>query len=67
MRALIAFALLLAGALQARAQCGLADLGESSVAAVRDDATLVLIDGREAKLAAIEAGPARLPRCASGR
>jgi hypothetical protein len=57
MRALIAFALLLAGALQARAQCGLADLGESSVAAVRDDATLVLIDGREAKLAAIEAGP----------
>jgi endonuclease YncB( thermonuclease family) len=57
MRALTAFAFLLAGALHAHAQCGLSDLGESAVAAVRDDATLMLSDGREAKLTAIEAGP----------
>jgi len=57
MRILFVLALLLAGVLPAYAQCGLSDLGEVSVAAVRDDATLVLIDGRELKLAAIEAGP----------
>ena len=57
MRAFTAFALLLAGTLHAHAQCGLSDLGESFVASVRDDATLVLTDGREAKLFAIEAAP----------
>jgi endonuclease YncB( thermonuclease family) len=57
MRPLLVVALLLASALHARAQCGLNDLGEARVAAVRDDATLVLTDGREVRLAAIEAGP----------
>jgi len=57
MRILFALALLLAGVLQAQAQCGLSDLGENTVSAVRDDSTLLLGDGREVKLAAIEAGP----------
>jgi hypothetical protein len=35
------------------AQCGLANLGQSGVAAVRDKAMLVLSDGREVRLAAL--------------
>jgi len=57
MRGFIALVLLLAGALHAQAQCGLKDLGPAEIAAVRDDAALVLTDGREVRLAAIEAGP----------
>jgi hypothetical protein len=43
--------------LQAHAQSGLSDLGESTVSAVRDHSTLVLGDGRAVKLSGIEAGP----------
>ena len=57
MRIVCMLALLFAGVLPAQAQCGLSDLGESGVSAVRDDSTLVLTDGREVKLAGIEAGP----------
>jgi hypothetical protein len=52
MRILVALALLLAGVLQAHARCGLSDLGESPVSAVRDDSTVVLGDGRAVKLSA---------------
>jgi endonuclease YncB( thermonuclease family) len=41
----------------AQAECGLADLGSATVAAVRADATLVLADGRTLRLAGIEPGP----------
>lgn len=57
MRAFFAIALLLVCALPADAQCGLAELGEGETAAIREDATLVLTDGREVKLAGIEAAP----------
>jgi endonuclease YncB( thermonuclease family) len=57
MRGFIASLLLLASAVSAHAQCGLSDLGDGAVAAIRDDATLVLTDGRELRLAGIEAGP----------
>jgi hypothetical protein len=52
MRILVALALLLAGVLQAHARCGLSDLGESTVSALRDDSTVVLGDGRAVKLSA---------------
>jgi hypothetical protein len=57
MRGFIMLCLLLAPALAAHAECGGADLGPAQVAAVRGDASLVLDDGREARLAGIEAGP----------
>jgi hypothetical protein len=57
MRGILIFALLLAAAAKADAACGIGDLGVAQVAGVRDDATLVLADGRELRLAAIEPGP----------
>jgi endonuclease YncB( thermonuclease family) len=49
-----AFLPLLAGHAAARAPCKLVDIGAASVAAVRDGRTLLLADGRELRLAAIE-------------
>jgi endonuclease YncB( thermonuclease family) len=42
----------------AATDCGKADLGSARVAAVRDGRTLLLADGRELRLAGIEAAPA---------
>lgn len=53
--------LLLANPLAASAACGIADLGTADVAAVRDDATLLLKDGRQVRLAGIEPSPASQP------
>lgn len=41
----------------AQAGCALTSIGTAQVAAVRDGATLMLADGRELRLAGIEAGP----------
>jgi endonuclease YncB( thermonuclease family) len=54
----IAFVLLLASPAAAAPECGKADLGSARVAAVRDGRTLLLKDGRELRLAGIEAAPA---------
>jgi endonuclease YncB( thermonuclease family) len=70
MRGFFILLLLCVTAVQARAQCGLADLGQSAVAAVRDGATLVLADGREVRLAGIEASadaPSVVRELAQGR
>jgi endonuclease YncB( thermonuclease family) len=54
---LIAASALLATSALAGADCGKADLGSSRVTAVRDGRTLLLSDGPELRLAAIEAAP----------
>jgi hypothetical protein len=56
MRLKLIAVLLLAHPLAASAACGIAGLGVAEVAAVRDDATLLLQDGR-----AVEPGPAPQP------
>lgn len=58
MRVALMCCLLLAHPLAASAACGIADLGTAEVAAARDDATLLLKDGRAVRLAGIEPGPA---------
>jgi endonuclease YncB( thermonuclease family) len=55
---IIASFVLLASSAAAAPECGKADLGSARVAAVRDGRTLLLADGRELRLAAIEAAPA---------
>lgn len=54
MRVLLIGIVVLAFAPQARAACGTVDLGTGTVAAVRDDLSLVLADGRAVRLAGIE-------------
>lgn len=56
MRALLA-ALLLTTTAAAAPVCGTRELGTVDVAAVRDDGTMLTGDGRELRLAGIEAGP----------
>jgi endonuclease YncB( thermonuclease family) len=66
---MIALALFAATAGPARAGCTLSPFGSATVAAVRDGRTLELADGRELRLAAIEADPsgrATLQRLAAG-
>src|SRR5579884_3389208 len=58
---LFVFTLVLIVPIAARADCGLADLGTGAVTGVHDDATLVLADGRELRLAAIEPAPRTTP------
>ena len=48
---------LIAATSHAHAACGIGDLGTAQIAAVRDDASLLLADGRELRLAGIEPGP----------
>lgn len=54
----IASIMLLASSAAAAPACGKIDLGSARVAAVRDGRTLLLADGRELRLAGIEAAPA---------
>ena len=61
MRLVLLALLLLACPLAASAACGISDLGSAEVAAVRDDATLLLKDGREVRLAGIEPGAGAQP------
>jgi endonuclease YncB( thermonuclease family) len=61
MRLVLLLFLLIVIPATASAACGIADLGSVEVAAVRDDATLLLKDGRELRLAGIEPGPTAQP------
>ena len=54
----IASFVMLASSAAAATDCGKAELGTARVAAVRDGRTLLLADGRELRLAGIEAAPA---------
>ena len=51
------FVAILLAATPAQGACGTGDLGAAQIAAVRDDATLLLTDGRELRLAGIVPGP----------
>src|SRR5690348_10695452 len=48
---------MLLAAMPAHAGCGIGDLGMAQIATVRNDATLILADGREVRLAGVEPGP----------
>ena len=54
-------ALVFASAVAAQESCKLPSIGSAEVAAVRDGRTLALADGRDLRLAAIEAGDASRP------
>ncbi|HEU5019486.1 MAG TPA: thermonuclease family protein [Pseudolabrys sp.] len=69
-RLTIALALLVVMTVATRAACTLSPIGSATVAAVHDGRTLQLTDGRELRLAAVEADPsgrAMLERLAGGQ